>query len=241
MLRRPRSGFDRVPFVQVCDFAFADVRRRALLCNLSILGAYVHVEAPPPSGSELSLCFRLPDDGPEIQAGVTVTWVNDAPADSVTALPLGCGVRFQAVAPDDLRRIAAMIAGFLASPPEQLQVGVGPPPSGKVRIPFIASCVFAGEEGETRGSVCNLSTLGIYATLDRIPEVGERGRVRFPVPGLGGEFETDATVAWHNPDHPQRMQALPPGCGFRFENLSPIDEAVLTTLVGEYLGALEHS
>ncbi|MGE0640538.1 MAG: PilZ domain-containing protein [Thermoanaerobaculia bacterium] len=235
MYRLPRSGFDRVPFTQVCEFATDGTRARALICNLSILGAYVHIETPPTTDSRVMLTFRLPDDGPVVLAEASVTWVNDVPADSATALPIGCGVRFQSVAPDDLRRIASLVSSFLAARPEQHQVGVGKPPSGKERVPFIAACRFEGEEGEARGSICNLSTLGVYAALDRIPEVGERGRVSFAVPGLAGNFEADVTVAWHNPEYGQRMHALPPGCGLRFDDLAPLDEAVLTTLVSEYL------
>jgi len=236
LYRRQRSGFDRVPFAQICDVDHEGVRQRALLCNLSILGAYVHTPTPPPRDSQVMLSFRLPDDGPVVLAGATVTWVNDKPVDSATDLPSGFGVRFLSAAPDDLRRIATLVASYLAAPHPQFQFGVGMPPSGKARIPFVSPCVFFSESGESRGSLCNLSTLGAYATFERIPEKGELGRLRFGVPGLAGDFEVDAVVAWVNPDQPKRMLALPTGCGLRFENLSPIDEAIVTTVVEGYLG-----
>ena len=67
---------------------------------------------------------------------------------------------------------------------------------------------------------------------------GERGRLRFSVPGIAGDFQVDATVAWVNADNPQRrMRALPVGCGFRFEDLTFLDEAILTTIVESYRGA----
>lgn len=239
MLRRQQSGFDRVPFVQVCDFEGGGSRRRALLCNLSVLGAYVHLEDPPEAGSEVTLSFRLPDDGTLVLAEAQVTWVNDSPAESVTAMPLGCGVRFTSVAPDDVRRIALLVRAFLAAPAGETLVGVGVPRSGVVRIPFIGACLFQGEEGQASGSVCNLSVLGVYAALERIPEVGERGRVTFPVPGSGKPFSAEVCVAWHNPEFARRMVALPPGCGLRFDGLPGADRARLSALVDAYLRSPE--
>lgn len=238
MYRRQRSGFDRVPFVQVCDVEHNGSSHRALLCNLSILGAYVYTPTPPERNCAVVLRFQLPDGGPPVVAGATVTWVSDAPTDEAHGLPHGFGVRFLSAVPDDLRRIATLVANFLASPQPQYQVGVGMPPSGKARIPFVAECVFVTESEERSGSLCNLSTLGAFVSLGALPASGEAGRLRFNVPGLAGDFEIDARVAWLNPDHPKRMPALPTGCGLRFENLSLIDEAILTTVVENYLGAV---
>jgi Tfp pilus assembly protein PilZ len=199
----------------------------------------VHTASTPEVGSEAMLTFRLPDDGTLVIAGARVTWVNDSPADTVTALPRGCGLRFTSLAPDDVRRIAALVADFLAAPREEPQVGVGLPRSGKVRIPFISACTFAGEQGSTSGSLCNLSTLGVYAALDRIPEVGERGWITFATPDDPRSFSANATVAWHNPEYARRMHALPPGGGLRFEGLSPRDSARLEALVENYLDSPE--
>jgi hypothetical protein len=239
MYRRQRSGFDRVPFAGACDVVQGGRQQKALICNLSILGAYLHTETPPPRNSEVELLFELPDGGPPVQAGATVTWVNDGPLDLSSGMPCGCGVRFLAAAPEDVRRIANLVANFVADPGTQFQVGVGLPPSGKARIPFVAPCIFVGDSEEFPGTLCNVSTLGAFAALDRLPRQGERGKVRFGVPGIAGDFKVDASVAWLNPAHPRRMPALPPGCGLAFENLSPIDEAILTTVVESYLGAVE--
>ena len=241
MQRTPHSGFHRVPFVQICDVEVDGTRRRGMICNLSILGAYVHLEHPPEVGAEVVLSFRLPDDGGLVLAGSRITWVNDAPAENVTALPLGCGMRFLSVAPSDVRRIAGLVQGFLAAPAGETQLGVGVPRSGVVRIPYIAACTFEGEQGTTEGSLCNLSTLGVYAALDRIPEVGERGRIRFRIPGRALPLSPQAAVAWSNPEFERRMLALPPGCGLRFEGLNGFDEALLSRLVADYLEAPESS
>jgi hypothetical protein len=238
MYRRQRSGFDRVPFAGVCEVAQGGAHQRALLCNLSILGAYLHTESPPARNSEIELRFELPDGGPPVVAAATVTWVNDASLDGSSEMPCGFGARFLAAAPEDVRRIANLVANFVSDPHAQYQVGVGLPPSGKARIPFVAPCIFTGETKEFRGTLCNLSTLGAFVALDRLPRQGEKGTVRFGVPGIAGDFKVDASVAWLNPEYPRRMRALPPGCGLAFENLSPIDEAILTTVVESYLGAV---
>lgn len=239
MYRRQRSGFDRVPFAGVCEVVQAGAHQRALLCNLSILGVYLHTESPPARNSEIELRFDLPDGGPPVVAGATVTWVNDAPLDGTSDMPRGFGARFLAAAPEDVRRIANLVANFVSDPHPQYQVGVGMPPSGKARVPFVAPCTFGSDGREFRGTLCNLSTLGAFATLDRLPRLGEKGQVRFGVPGIAGDFKVDASVAWINPEYPRRMRALPPGCGLAFENLSPLDEAILSTVVESYLVAVE--
>src|SRR6186713_1229375 len=115
MYRRQQSGFDRIPLAQSCEVEHDGERHRALVCNLSILGAYVHTPSPPPRDSRVTLTFELPDDGPEVRAAGSVTWVHDAPEDGPTSLPRGFGLRFLTAAPDDLRRIAILVAGFLAN------------------------------------------------------------------------------------------------------------------------------
>ncbi len=42
-----RSGFDRIPYMQWCEVDCEGEVSRALICNLSMLGAYLHHEAPP--------------------------------------------------------------------------------------------------------------------------------------------------------------------------------------------------
>ena len=239
MHRQPRSGFNRVPMVQVCACEYAGRRTSALICNLSILGVYLHFSNPPKVGTELKLRFRLPDEGNPVDAVASVTWVNDSPPDGASALPTGCGARFHSVAADDMRRIATVVGSFVSAPRERIQVGIAQPHSGKLRVPFITPCVYRDDHGESHGSLCNLSMLGVYATLDRIPAAGDSGRIHFEVPGFKTPFECGVTVAWANPDFPTRIHALPPGCGLRFDALSPVHELVLTSFVTDYLKFLE--
>jgi hypothetical protein len=238
LFRQPHSGFNRVPFVQSCALSWDGLESASLICNLSILGVYVHLEAPVERDDVVTLRFGLPDEGPEIEAAAVVTWVNDPPPEGSTGLPRGCGLRFLRVAPDDLRRIAALVKAYLAAPQEQAMVGVGQPFTGRLRIPFVAACTLTGKFGTRHGSLCNLSVVGVYVALAEIPTVGARGRISFRIPGSGEEVEADFRVTWQNPDVPTRARALPPGCGLCFENLGAREEELLRVLVSDYQRAL---
>ena len=232
--RQPHSGFNRVPFVQSCTLSWNGLETTCLTCNLSILGVYLHLDAPLERDQEVTLRFRLPDGGSDIEAAAVVTWGNDRPAASATGLPSGCGLRFVHVEPNDLRRIAALVAEFLAAPEEQATAGVGQPFTGHVRIPFVTACTLTGRFGTRHGRVCNLSVLGVYVALAEIPATGTQGRVSFHLPGSGEEFSSDFRITWHNPDSPARAYALPPGCGLCFENLGAWEEQLLMGLVSAY-------
>lgn len=232
--RQPHSGFNRVPFVQKCTLTWDGLETPCLVCNISILGVYVHLEAPLARHREVRLRFRLADEGPEIEAAAVVTWVREAPADDATGLPPGCGLRFLRVAPEDLRRIAALVASYLAAPQEQAGAGVGQPFTGRVRIPLITACTLTGRFGKRRGSLCNLSELGVYVALADMPAMGAPGRISFLLPGAAEEFSADFRVCWQNPEYPVRAHALPPGCGLRFEQLGRHEEQLLKRLVKDY-------
>jgi hypothetical protein len=238
VFRQPRSGFNRVPFVQSCTIAWDGLETSCLVCNLSILGVYLHLEAPLERRREVTLRFRLADDGPEIEAAAIVTWINDVPPDGPAGLPRGCGLRFLRVPPDDLRRIAALVAAYVAAPQEQAGAGVGQPFTGRVRIPLIAACTLTGRFGTRRGSLCNLSVLGVYMALEEMPALGAHGIIAFQLPGVREEFRAGVRVCWQNPAFPLRAHALPPGCGLCFENLEKDQEEILRGVVSEYQRAL---
>lgn len=236
MYRQPRSGFTRIPCVQACRMVVDGREGEAMLCNLSLLGAYLHFEPPPDPGTHVSLRFTLPDGEGAMAAEATVAWLNVAPPASATALPAGCGVRFTGLGPAELRRIAALVASFHSEPRPLLERHE--PRPEKVRIPFVAHCVLAGAHGTARGSVCNLSASGVYVAVDPVPEEGARVIVAFRLPGVEDLFERAAVVAWRNPEGPTRTRALPPGCGLRFANLSADDHARLAALIDEYRSQL---
>lgn len=236
MYRQPRSGFTRIPYVQSCRVRSGGEERVGLLCNVSVLGVYLYLDPRPEIGTPVQLEFPLPDGGPEVAADALVTWVNDFAPDHVEELPQGCGLRFTALAPVDVRRLHALVAGFVAAP----RPLTGRPESrpDKVRIPFVAPCVLSGAGGPRRANVCNLSRDGIFVGLEAAPEPGAAVIVSFRLPGLEEAFERIAIVAWRNSEGPGRVHALPPGCGLRFASLSDDDSARLAELVDTYAGAL---
>jgi len=234
VLRVPDTGFTRVPYVARCRISSSGRRRHGTICNISKLGLYVHVE-PVPEG-EVEIDFGLPDGGVTVRAGAQVTWINDVPPDNVTALPIGCGLRFVDIAPEDRHRIEELVEAFRREP-EPL-IGLAQPTTGRVRIPYVAPCTLVGGFGISQGSTCNLSSHGIYAAVDRIPDVGETLEVSVRLPGRKDPFSISGTVTWQNLDRPDRRHALPPGCGIRFDDLSLQDEQDLSELVNEYLASL---
>lgn len=236
MYRQPRSGFTRIPYVQSCSVRLDGQERTGLLCNVSVLGVYLHLEPRPDVGTALEIEFALPDGDPPLAAHAVVTWVNDAPPDRVEELPQGCGLRFTALAPEEVRRLSALVAKFVVAP--HPLAGRPEARAEKVRIPFVAPCVLSTLDGVRRASVCNLSRDGVYVSVDPVPAAGAAVIVAFRLPGLTEAFERVAVVAWRNPEGPGRVHALPPGCGLRFAGLVEEDSARLTALIDEYAGSL---
>ena len=142
MYRPSRTGFNRVPFVAGCAVTCSRGPILGVTCNLSTLGIFVHSDVRPEEQESVRLTFELPDDGPAIDTEAKVTWVKDAPSESIGELPAGFGLRFVSLPPEDVRRLAALVAAFQASPGPQ--VGIDQPFTGRVRIPFVESCTLRG-------------------------------------------------------------------------------------------------
>jgi len=234
VFRQPRSGFTRVPFAQTCRLRFGADEARAQVCNVSLLGLFLHLELPPPAGTECDLSLPLPDGGVPLVARGAVTWTQLEPPARASDLPIGCGLRFVSVDPADVRRLAALIS---LHAPESPLVGVTQPASGQLRIPFVTSCVLSTKDGIVRGTLCNLSARGAYAAVPEPPRRGESLLVSFRLPGQAELFERAALCAWENPPRATRVRALPPGCGLHFVDLSDADVALLEATVADYLAA----
>jgi Tfp pilus assembly protein PilZ len=102
----------RVPYIQRCRVAAGENIYSGVLCNLSVLGAYVTVEPIPEKGERVCLSFLLPEDPLPFQCVATVTWHNPEPAEAFDGLPPGCGLRFDALPPPDLQRIERVITAY---------------------------------------------------------------------------------------------------------------------------------
>src|SRR5947207_13279793 len=77
---------------------------------------------------------------------------------------------------------------FVQSVPARAGVGVAmlaQPHSGFTRIPYTQLCRLTRGDRPMDGLVCNISVLGVYVTLDPVPEVGETVALSFALPGGG--------------------------------------------------------
>lgn len=236
MYRQPHSGFTRIPCVQTCEISAPDGAHSGLLCNLSLLGAFLHAEPLLAAGTPVRLKFTLPDEEEAIDTPAAVTWINDAEPADATALPPGYGVRFTALSAPEIRRIASLVQSFRAEP--RALPGRPEPETAKLRIPFVAPCQLTTSAGVARGNVCNLSAHGLYVSAAAVPVTGEALIVSFRLPGVSERFERAALVTWRNPEGPDRVRALPPGFGLRFANLTDADRDLLHRLVDQFSNRL---
>lgn len=225
----------RVPYVVECELVDVEGdRRRVLVRNLSRHGAFLLVDGAPEG--ELELRFPLPDDGPAVRIRAEARWSKATAEERPGELPPGCGFRFLELAESDQQRIDRLVAEHERRPTPL--AGVSQPKSGVARVPLVASLRLAHERGETSGRSCNLSLLGVYASVEPVPRVGDTVDVHLTLPGASEPFARRAVVAWRNPETPPRPHLLPAGCGLRFEGLSPADMRKLLRVVDAYLDRL---
>jgi uncharacterized protein (TIGR02266 family) len=102
------------------------------------------------------------------------------------------------------------------------------------RVPYVRQCRLVRGEQALSGLVCNISVMGVYVTTDPIPEVGERLRVCFPLPGGETLADVSAVVTWQNTLQRHRVHSLPPGCGVRFLDLSTAHRDRIDAFVEAY-------
>jgi PilZ domain len=114
-LHQPSSGVRRIALSEPCDLGFEASGRHGIVWNLSVLGAYVLLEAPLPAlGETMRLSFSLPEDATRVECQVRVAWVNPPSffkgcGSAAAGLPPGCGFAFIDLPPSDRERIAARV------------------------------------------------------------------------------------------------------------------------------------
>jgi uncharacterized protein (TIGR02266 family) len=112
-MTRPTPGQQRVPYVRRCELSTGDQTLEGLICNISVLGAYVSLETIPSIGSVFELRFGLPESEKPVVVEAQVTWDNPLQDNPLHGLPPGCGVRFLDLSPVDKRRIHRVIDGYV--------------------------------------------------------------------------------------------------------------------------------
>ena len=112
---QPESGFTRIPCVQPCQLLLENGNRDGVLCNLSLVGAYVSLDPVPPVRTPLRLRFRLASDEP-LEVRCEVAWVNGPSPGDAAILPPGCGLRFVDLDEPLRSRVEALISQFESLP-----------------------------------------------------------------------------------------------------------------------------
>jgi hypothetical protein len=110
----PRSGNARVPCVQRCRVGTSRGVYGGVVCNLSVVGAYVTLGPALATGERVSLAFLLPGDPIAFQSAATVTWQNGAEPQKVGSLAPGCGLRFDDLPPPERQRLARVVRDYSA-------------------------------------------------------------------------------------------------------------------------------
>src|SRR6476646_9080842 len=75
-LEQPASGHHRIACGEACDVAVGGLRRQGMIWNLSVVGVYLVLPAPPAPGETVVLTFALPGDPAPITCQGRVRWIN---------------------------------------------------------------------------------------------------------------------------------------------------------------------
>jgi Tfp pilus assembly protein PilZ len=112
----PHTGLIRIPYVQPCLLVGGDATWEGVLCNLSLLGAYVAVDPIPPKADHVRLFFKVPREEQALEAPCEVVWENPQEPSQTESLPPGCGLRFAELSPSARGRIEELILEYESIP-----------------------------------------------------------------------------------------------------------------------------
>ena|SRR5258708_2347881 len=119
MISQPHSGLWRVPCVRSCYVEGKGGTQGAVLCNISVEGAYINLLPIPPVGERVRLRFQLPGSEVPIFVEAEVCWENSAQRHQVHSLPPGCGVRFLALSRPDRERVERLVKAYVEPGPQR--------------------------------------------------------------------------------------------------------------------------
>ena len=125
------------------------------------------------------------------------------------------------------------------------------PFTGFYRIACNEPCQVECAGAARDGVVWNVSTLGLYLVLKPpLPEIAEKLRITFRLPGDPAPITAQARVVWQNLPFVRgtgrKAASLPPGCGLQFLAIGAadrerIDARVRATYPGTHSGSDENS
>jgi Tfp pilus assembly protein PilZ len=116
----PYTGFLRMPYVQPCLVVGGAGTWKGVICNLSVIGAYVATDPIPPEGEEVRLLFWLPQEGSPTEVKGTVIWVNPEEPPRADGLPAGCGIKFVDLPSAVRSQLEALVSSYQAVPRQTL-------------------------------------------------------------------------------------------------------------------------
>jgi Tfp pilus assembly protein PilZ len=112
----PHSGLIRIPYVQPCLLVGGDAAWEGVICNLSLLGAYVAADPIPPKADRVRLLFKVPREEQPLEAPCEVVWENPQEPSRAEGLPPGCGLRFTELSQSARGRIEELILEYESIP-----------------------------------------------------------------------------------------------------------------------------
>jgi Tfp pilus assembly protein PilZ len=116
----PYTGFLRMPYVQPCLLVGGAGTWKGVVCNISLIGAYVATDPIPPAGEGVRVLFWLPQEGSPTEVEGEVVWVNPEEPPRADSLPAGCGIRFLDLPSPVRSHLEALVAAYQSVPRETL-------------------------------------------------------------------------------------------------------------------------
>lgn len=97
------------------DYPGREILLGSRITNLSVTGVFVSTQKPLPEGSELSISFRLPNNGVEIKADAVVRWRRTREQAKRAGLEetSGMGLEFVRISKRDQKAVEKFVKDFL--------------------------------------------------------------------------------------------------------------------------------
>jgi len=101
-----------------------------------------------------------------------------------------------------------------------------------IRVPFVAACELRFAGGSRSALIRNLSSGGLFLHLEEAP-TGEAA-LHFQLPDGESPVTVRAAVRWSKESDEESAGDLPMGCGFRFVEVPPAEQARIDRVVADY-------
>ena len=103
----------RITLIRNCIVRSRGEERVAVLCNISVAGAYLGLEPIPNVGDIVSLEFTLPGNDDPLVVDAQFIWRNAVRKSPIHSLPVGGGARFVGLGVEERRRLEQAILSYI--------------------------------------------------------------------------------------------------------------------------------